>query len=218
MNPARLLLGLFDWRGTLARAPYRRNVAILVLVDLICRRLGLLSDDALIIWTAVLWAISLAFFAKRYHDMGRSAAWIVWANLISAVVALVAFQVFPDALAFIPLPDWLHPGGQAEWIIGRWVLPALVGVAVGSLAQSLWLAWGGSYPGPNPYATPTAPRREPSLREDASDADAAAQAIIDRHLATRRGERAADAPAPSSGPTQVRPAPSPGGQRVFGKR
>jgi multidrug transporter EmrE-like cation transporter len=218
MNPASLLLGLFDWRGTLARAPYRRNVAILVLVDLICRRLDLFSDDALIVWTAVLWAISLAFFAKRYHDMGRSAAWIVWANLISAAVALVAFQFFPNALNFISLPGWLHLGGQADWIIGRLVLPALVGAAVGSLAQSLWLAWGASYVGPNPYAAPTGPQRSPALRQDASDGDAAAEAIIERHLAARQSEPAPAAPAPSPRPTQVRSAPSPGGQRVFGKR
>jgi|SRR5271170_601041 hypothetical protein len=218
MNPASLLLGLFDWRGTLARTPYRRNVAILVLVDLICRRLDLLSDDALIAWTAVLWAISLSFFAKRYHDMGRSAAWIVWANLISAALALVAFQFFPNALDFIPVPDWLHLGGQSQWVIGRLVLPALVGAAVGSLAQSLWLAWGASYVGSNPYVAPAAPQRSRGLQDDTSEGDAAAEAIIERHLLAHRSEHAADAPAPAPGPTRARPAPSPGGQRVFGKR
>jgi hypothetical protein len=213
MNPANLLLGLFDWRGTLARAAYRRNVAILVLVDQILRRLDLLSDSALIVWTALLWAIGLSFIARRYHDMGQSAAWIVWANLVAAALALAVFQFFPNALDFVPLPDWLHLGGQAQWIFGRLVLPALVGAAVGSLAQSLWLAWGASYAGANPYAAPAGPRRSLGPREDVSEGDAAAEAIIERHLAASRSERAAETPS-----TQVTPAPGPGGQRVFGRR
>jgi multidrug transporter EmrE-like cation transporter len=212
MNPASLIVGLFDWRGTLARAAYRRNVAILVLVDLICRRLDLFSDDALIAWTAVIWAISLSFFARRYHDMGRSAAWIVWANLISAALALVAFQFFPNALDFVPLPDWLHLGGQAQWIFGRLVLPALVGAAVGSLAQSLLLAWGPSYVGPNPYAG-LAPARTSARRDEGIAEEAAAQQIIERHLAARKDEPA-EALAPSPAPRQGMPPP----RRVFGRR
>jgi hypothetical protein len=219
MNPATLILALFDWRGTLARGAYRRNAAILVFVDLILRRLDLLGASALIAWTALMWAVGLSFIARRYHDMGRSAAWIVWANLIAAALALIVFQFYPDALNAIPLPDWLRPGGQAEWVIGRLVLPAVVGAAVGSLAQSLWLAWGPSYVGANPYARHVPARASASRDESIAD-EAAAQQIIDRHLAARKSEPAAEASAPTPAPRQkiAPPRRDPQIQRVFGRR
>ena len=218
MNPARLLIVLFDWRGTLSRSAYRRNFAILVLLDLILKRLELVSGPALIVWTALIWAVGFSFIARRYHDMGRSAAWIVWGNLIAAVLALIAFQFAPDAFKAVPLPNWLRPGGQAQWVIERIVVPLVVGGAVGSLAQSLWLAWGPSYVGPNPYvglvpARPSRPRDEPIAEE------AAAQEVIDRHLAARRSQPAAESPASSPALRQKVPTPPDRRERrVFGRR
>ncbi len=46
MNPATILLGLFDWRGVLTKAAHRRNLSILVLVDLLIGRLDILSGPA----------------------------------------------------------------------------------------------------------------------------------------------------------------------------
>jgi hypothetical protein len=218
MTPATLILALFDWRGTLARGAYRRNATILVLVDLILRRLDLLSGGALIAWTVLMWAVGFSLIARRYHDMGLSAAWIVWANLIAAALALIVFQFFPDALNAVPLPEWLRPGGQAGWVIGRLVLPAAVGAAVGSLAQSLWLAWGPSYVGPNPYAG-LAPPRASGRRDEGIAEEGAAQEIIERHLAARKSEPA-ETPAPPPAPKQSMAAPrrDPQVQRVFGRR
>ena len=132
MNPATILLYPFDCRGVLGRAAYRRNLSVLVLVGALITRLDLLPGDAAWGWTILATAIGLSFDARRYHDMGRSAAWIVWANLIGAALAVVAFQFIPNALDYIPLPsDWrVDDAGQA--VFGRFVLPAIVGVVIGN--------------------------------------------------------------------------------------
>jgi len=219
MNPARLLIVLFDWRGTLSRSAYRRNFAILVLLDLILKRLELVSGPALIVWTALVWAVGFSFIARRYHDMGRSAAWIVWGNLIAAVLALIAFQFAPDAFKAVPLPNWLRPGGQAQWVMERIVLPLVVGGAVGSLTQSLWLAWGPSYVGANPYFGLVPAKRAPRQRDEAIADDAAAQEVIDRHLAARRSQPAAESPASPPALRQMAATPPDRRERrVFGRR
>jgi uncharacterized membrane protein YhaH (DUF805 family) len=215
MKPAALLIGLFDWRGTLAPRAYRRNLVILVLVDLIARGLGLLQDEALIAWTAGVGAVSLSLGARRYHDMGRSTAWLVWVNLISAGLALVAFQFVPNALNDIPLPDSLGLDAQAQWVVGRLVVPSIVGAVIGNLLQSVWLMRAPSLVGPNPYAAPRAISPLPGRRDDEPADEASAQAIIDRHLAARLSKPVA---APSAMLLRNAPPPNPAGPRAFGRR
>ena len=188
MNLATIVLGLFGWRGVLGRAAYQRNLSILFLVNLIVGRLDLLSGAAAYGWLAAAVAMGLSFDARRYHDIGRSAAWIVWANVISVAAAIAIFQFIPNILDNIPLPeDWRLDHA----VFGRFVIPAVAGVVVGNFVQSLWLASAGSADEPNPYAAPA--RR--FLTPDGDEPDEAAlQAIIDRHLAMRKLEIGPKAP------------------------
>jgi hypothetical protein len=140
MTPATIILGLFDWRGVMSRAAYRRNLSILVVLNLLIRRLDLLSGAAAFGWMALVTAIGLSLDARRYHDMGRSAAWIVWVNFIAAALAVAIFQLVPNVLGAIPLPEGWRVDAAGEAIIGRLIIPALVGAIGGNLVQSVWLA------------------------------------------------------------------------------
>ncbi|HLW91627.1 MAG TPA: hypothetical protein VKS78_10035 [Roseiarcus sp.] len=216
MNPALLIIGFFDWRGALARGVYRRNMSILVLVSAIVRWLDLLHGGAFLAWTAAVWMMALSLNARRYHDMGRSAAWIVWANVIAAAVTIVAFQFAPNLLTYVPLPVFsgLDSGSQA--VLGRFVLPAIVGAFIGNFMQAIWLAYAPSFAGPNPYAAQTpAPAKPGAKRDDDTFDEAAAQAIIDRHLAARQTNSATVAAAAVSAPLA---APGVNAPRAFGKR
>jgi hypothetical protein len=212
MNPATILISLFDWRGVLNKAAYRRNLSILVLVNLLISRLDLLSGPASWGWTALGAAMGLSFDARRYHDMGRSAAWIAWANLISAALVILVFQFIPNVVDYIPLPaDWrMDAAGQA--VFGRFVLPAFVGVIVGNIIQSLWLASAPSLTTANSYAA-RAPARRASSEDDDEPDEAALQAIIDRHLAAEQTGPVRTVSANASRPNSVQGAP-----RQFGRR
>jgi uncharacterized membrane protein YhaH (DUF805 family) len=219
MNPATILLYPFDWRGVLSRAAYRRNLTILVLTGALIKRLDLLPAGASLGWTLLAAAIGLSFDARRYHDIGWSAAWIAWANLIGVLLAIVAFQFIPNALDYIPLPaDWrLDAAGRA--VFGRFVLPALVGVIIGNIAQSMWLATAPTLAGDNRYARQTATRRGPAAdRDDEGPDEADLQAMIDRRLAERQIEMLKPAPSPQTpGQTQTSAA-FPQNARQFGRR
>jgi uncharacterized membrane protein YhaH (DUF805 family) len=216
MNPLTILIYPFDWRGVLNRAAYRRNLSILVLVDLIIGRLDLLSESASYGWTALITIIGLSFNARRYHDMGRSAAWIVWANLVFAAVAVAIFQFIPNILDSIPLPEGWRVDAAGEAVFWRFVLPAVVGAICGNIVQSLWLMVAPSAEAPNPYATATLDRRAGQDGGNGLD-EAALQGLIDRHLAMSQGGQGARA-ASDAGP-QVRPAASVNERpRQFGRR
>jgi uncharacterized membrane protein YhaH (DUF805 family) len=216
MNPTAILLYPFDWRGVLSRAQYRRNFSILVLAGALISRLGLLPDAYSFAWTAISVAVGLSFDARRYHDIGRSAAWIIWANLIAAALAIVLFQFIPNALDYVPLPQDWRPDAAGQAALGRFALPAVVGVLIGNVAQSLFLASAPSAKGDNPYARQApAPRRDVADRDDRPD-EAALQAIIDRHMAVQKEEPRQASPAPI--PRMSAPAGLPRGQRTFGRR
>jgi uncharacterized membrane protein YhaH (DUF805 family) len=217
MNPLLLVIGLFDWRGAIGRAAYRRYLTILVLVNVLLRRLDLLHDAAFVVWTAAVWAVALSLNARRYHDMGRSAAWIVWANLIAAAATIVAFQFVPNLLDYLPLPESVRLDSGSHAVIGRFVLPAIVGAYIGNLFQAIWLANAQSCVGPNPYAeaTPLFPSTLGRRDSEAAD-DKAAQAIIDRHLAARRSE--ASTVSPTAPPSPNAPSSGVSAPRAFGRR
>jgi hypothetical protein len=199
MTPATIILGLFDWRGVMSRAAYRRNLSILVVLNLLIRRLDLLSGAAAFGWMALVTAIGLSLDARRYHDMGRSAAWIVWVNFIAAALAVAIFQLVPNVLGAIPLPEGWRVDAAGEAIIGRLIIPALVGAIGGNLVQSVWLASAPSAPAANPYAAlEAAGQRAPRDGDGETLDEAALQAIIDRHLAMRQSETATPT-APSAG-------------------
>lgn len=216
MNLTAILLYPFDWRGVLSRADYRRNISILFLTGAIIKRLGLLPDAYSLAWTAIAIAIGLSFDARRYHDIGRSAAWIVWANVIAAVLAIVVFQFIPNALDYVPLPEDWRPDAAGQAVLGRFALPAVVGVLIGNVAQSLFLASARSVAGDNPYARQVVvSRRDVEDRDDRPD-EAALQAMIERHKA-RQGEEPRQA-SPAPGPRMSAPMGSQPGQRAFGRR
>ena len=214
MNAAAILLYPFDWRGVLSRGAYRRNASILVLVGLIINRLDLLPGMASLVWTAAAAAMGLSFDARRYHDIGRSAAWIVWANLIAAALTIAAFQFFPNMLGSVPLPERWRPDAAGEAILGRFALPAFAGVILGNIAQSIWLASAPSAAGDNPYAHAAARPRAAAAPEDDGPDEATLQAIIDRHIAQRQFETAEAPAAPNRPSAGAFPAKA----RQFGRR
>jgi uncharacterized membrane protein YhaH (DUF805 family) len=214
MNPAKILFGLFDWRGVLSRAAYRRNLSILVLVGLLIDRLDFVNGPASYVWTALSVAMGLSFDARRYHDMGRSAAWIVWANLIFSALAIVFFQFIPNVLDYVPLLGALGVDSSADAVFGRFVIPAIAGVIVGNVFQSIWLATASTATGENPYAVVS--RRSSasaSQKDDDGPDEAALQAMIDRHLAAQRNEPVANISPPVQRPNPLGAAP-----RQFGRR
>jgi uncharacterized membrane protein YhaH (DUF805 family) len=213
MNPIAIVIGLFDWRGVLGRAAYRRNLSILVLVNLLVERLDLFHGPAFYLWTALCFVMGLSFDARRYHDMGWSAAWLVWTNLIFGALIVVVFQFIPNVLDRVPILSVLGVDASAGPVFGRFVLPAIIGALGGSLFQSLWLAAASSMPGVNPYAMAPLASRRAAPNEDEGPDEAALQAIIDRHMAARQNE-----PAATTRPSLARPAaPSPT-PRQFGRR
>lgn len=214
MNPTAILLYPFDWRGVLSRAAYRRNLSILVLAGALIKRLGVLPDAYPFAWTMIAVVIGLSFDARRYHDIGRSAAWIVWANLIAAVLAIVVFQFIPNALDYVPLPEDWRPDAAGQAVLGRFALPAVVGVLIGNVAQSLFLATAPSLAGDNPYARQAAVTRY-EVRDDRPD-EAALQAMIERHKAVQKDEPRQASPAPI--PRMSAPASLLREPRTFGRR
>ncbi len=101
-------------------------------------------------------------------------------------------------------------------VLGRLALPAVVGVVIGNVAQSLFLAFAPSLAGDNPYARQAATkRREVEDRDDKPD-EAALQAIIDRHMARREAEPRQALPAQiprTSAAADAQRAPRPFGRR-----
>ena len=216
MNPTAILLYPFDWRGVLSRAAYRRNISVLVLAGALIKRLGVLPDAYHFAWTMVAVVIGLSFDARRYHDIGRSAAWIVWANVIAAVLAIVVFQFIPNALDYVPLPEDWRPDAAGQAVLGRFALPAVVGVLIGNVAQSLFLASAPSLAGANPYVRQTAVQRRDVEERDERPDEAALQAMIERHKALQNEEPRRASPAPI--PRMSAPAGLPREPRTFGRR
>ncbi len=108
MNLTAILTYPFDWRGVLSRGDYRRNISILFLAGALITQasvssLKLIPGQG---FRAISVAVGLSFDARGAITISRrSAAWIIWANLIAAALAIVVFEFIPNALDYVPLPE-----------------------------------------------------------------------------------------------------------------
>jgi uncharacterized membrane protein YhaH (DUF805 family) len=211
MNLIAPILYLFDWRGVLARGAYRRNLAVLYLTNALLIKLHLLHGGPLIVWAFAALAIGLSFDARRFHDMGFSAAWIVWIYLIGGGFICAAILILPDLGDHLPRPT--DPGLRriVDGLPWRVFIPIVVGGFLISVVRRIWLVTGPSLTTQNPYANPSVQLWK--AEEAAGPDEAAIQAMIEKRLAERRQEALAVAPAPL--PTT---AAGPVGRRQFGRR
>jgi uncharacterized membrane protein YhaH (DUF805 family) len=212
MNLLAPVLYLFDWRGVLARGVYRRNLAILYLTNALLIRLHLFTGGSLVVWGAVVLAIGLSFDARRFHDMGFSAAWIVWIYLIGGGFICVAIVVLPDLGDYVPRPT--DPGLRriVDSLPWRIFIPIVVGSFLISVVRRIWLVTGPSMTTQNPYAKPQTLFWKAQEAEEGPD-ETAVQAIIDRRLEERRREALQGAPTPQ--PASATPLAA---RRQFGRR
>jgi uncharacterized membrane protein YhaH (DUF805 family) len=211
MNPLALVLYLFDWRGVLGRGAYRRNLAILYLSNALLIRLDLFAGESLIVWGAVVLAIGLSFDARRFHDMGFSAAWIVWIYLIGGGFICASIVLMPDLGDYVPRPTDPELRRIVDSLPWRIFIPIVVGAFLISVVRRIWLVTGPSLTVQNPYARQQA--RFWKAEEAEGPDEAAIQTMIDRRLEERRRE--APAPAPMPQPASASP---PAARRQFGRR
>lgn len=137
--PATFLWFLFDWRGRIGRSAYR--IAILVLA-LVVGALQLAPDNLrplLIGVVALQVVVQAALDAKRLHDIGMSAFWVV-ATSLASVGATAALAVgYPDALTLMTeqLAEIIGPHAAGEPAAAI----ALAGLGLAAFVRStlLWL-------------------------------------------------------------------------------
>ena len=205
--PVTYLWFLFDWRGRIDRRSYRLALLVLVLVH---KLFGVIPDRLPALALGLLagkLVISTALDAKRLHDTGASAIWILLTDLLAAAGVLALEQsgsvsdgllssIFEQVLmldgAALPVPAWL-----------------LSGFVLGSVLRGPWLAWAASSPGANGYDfDPRARLNAAPEAEEAFNADR----LIARALAKQQ------APATPQGPSGgLRPA-GPARRASFGRR
>ena len=208
--PTTYLWFLFDWRGRIDRTTYR--VALLALV-LIHKLFDVVPDHMpamALFFLALKFVINMALDAKRLHDTGASAIWIVGSDLIGMAGVFALMQsgvVNPKLLA--AAYDQLLMLGDSGVSLPPWLLG---GVAVGTVLRSPWLAYAPSSKGANAFDFNP---RAGLLQTHDVEPDIDAEAIIARALA----ERNAASRTPVPRPQVVMPRPAgPGSTRTFGKR
>lgn len=108
--PAQFLWFLFDWRGRIARGPYR--IAILVLALFVASlELAPQSLHGLLVGALGLQlVVQAALDAKRLHDIGFSAVWIAITSLGCIAGAAILAAQSPEVLAML--------GRHAEEVLG----------------------------------------------------------------------------------------------------
>lgn len=133
MDFPNLIRMFFDWRGRSSRKGFLIASGAILGVEIsgaILIHIGGLSPDSAIIFVlkaTLIWMCGVAL-AKRLHDMGYSALWIVGA---AAACASWAAIFVPAFLAFAGL-DAVQPGSAGNMILNA-------GAMFPALAAMLWL-------------------------------------------------------------------------------
>ena len=176
---------LFDVRGRLSRDAYRTALLGLLLLD---RVRDLLVGDAGSARTAALllacnFLVSIALDAKRLHDTGRSALWILWIDLAAIAAVAVAMSQYTIDPALLRMA--LGPmGGQAALASSLGTTLAF-GLALGAVIRATWLSFAGSSEQGERY------ERAPSVRAEVTSPPldlASADALIAKALEMRAAE------------------------------
>lgn len=204
-----LLWLLFDWRGRIGRRTYRAGLLVTVLLNQTVAYATDASQTTRLALTGLSFTIVLALEAKRFHDIGLSAAWIFWVNLATVPLGLIAQAAMPDVLDLIASTHALPLNALLPDI--RFLPGAVLGLALGSTVKGVWLSFAPSSVGGNGDGPPeAADRLAPAALADA----------LDRVIAERKTSSIPQPPAQSSMP-RIHPLgtpPSRQQQRSFGKR
>ncbi|MFV0280732.1 MAG: DUF805 domain-containing protein [Rhodoblastus sp.] len=185
---------LFDWRGRIARGPYR--LAVLVLALLVAA-LELAPDELhrLLVGVLILQLIvQAALDAKRLHDIGFSARWVVMSGLGCIAGAAVLATLSPDMLALLGqhVGEILGPAADKSGPLAV----VLAGLEASALLRTSLLWIPKSNAGGNVY-NHTPGRRGAGAVETAPSLDA--DALIVRALAAQaRAARGMQIPRPNA--------------------
>jgi uncharacterized membrane protein YhaH (DUF805 family) len=207
---ASLLWLLFDWRGRISRSTYRAGLLVTVLLNETVAYATDASQTTRLALTGLSFAIVLALEAKRFHDIGLSAAWILWVNLATVPIGLLVKAAAPDVFDIIASNHALPLNELLPDI--RFLPGAVLGLALGSTLKGVWLSFAASSTDENAY---TRASREDKVAPDAALADA-----LDRVIAERK---TTSTPQPPAHPPMSKIHPpgtlsSRAPQRSFGKR
>ncbi|MCC0003176.1 MAG: DUF805 domain-containing protein [Methylobacteriaceae bacterium] len=213
--PRHFLWFLFDWRGRVARGPYRIAVLVLALfvtaLELAPEGLHRLLVGVLILQLVV----QAALDAKRLHDIGFSAMWVAISSLGCIAGAAALASQAPEALELIGqhVHEILGPAADK----GGPLAIALAGLEAAALLRTslLWI--------PKSNAGGDAYDFAPGLRgatidESASKLDA--DALIARALAEESARAADSATSAAAGAQSPRSQSfgSGGPRKTFGAR
>jgi uncharacterized membrane protein YhaH (DUF805 family) len=207
---ASLLWLLFDWRGCIGRVTYRVGLLVTVLVNEAVAYATDAPQTTRLALTALSFAIVLSLEAKRFHDIGRSAAWIVWVNLAALPIGLLIRATVPDIFDLLEVDETLPAISLLPQV---WpVQGAVLGLALGSFVKGSWLSFARSTSGENAYAR--------AAGEDKVGANPGLANALDRAIADRTVTSPEATIAPPSMPSKY-PLGTPASrapQRSFGKR
>lgn len=209
--PAHFLWFLFDWRGRIARGPYRMAVLVLALF---VAALELAPDTLHGLLVGVLLGqliVQAALDAKRLHDIGFSAVWVPIVSLACIGAAAALATQSPEALALIGqhVHDILGPAADK----GGPLAIALAGLEAAALLRTslLWLPK--SNAGGDAYAYE--PGKE---RLDAIGAGVAVRRDADALIAEALARQQADEARAPEASTRMAPKAAPARTTTFGAR
>jgi uncharacterized membrane protein YhaH (DUF805 family) len=207
---ANLLWLLFDWRGCISRGTYRIGLLVAVLLNQGIAYGTDAPQTTRLALSALSFVMVLALEAKRFHDIGRSAAWILWVNLATLPIGLLIRAAVPDIFELLEADETLP---MVSLLPQVWpVQGAVLGLALGSFAKGLWLSFARSTHGLIVYARVTEADKVP--------ADPGLASALERALAEGTATSPEVPTAARSMPTNhLLGAPAlRGPQRGFGKR
>lgn len=210
--PRHFLWFLFDWRGRVARGPYR--IAVLVLA-LFVTALELAPDGLHRVLALVLilqLVVQAALDAKRLHDIGFSAMWVAISSLGCIAGAAALASQSPEALELIGqhVHEILGPAADK----GGPLAIALAGLEAAALVRTTLLWIPKSNAGGDAFDFAPG-RRSVDVVESASKLDA--DALIARALAEEKA-RAVDVAASATQKSRSQSFGAGAPRKTFGAR
>jgi uncharacterized membrane protein YhaH (DUF805 family) len=132
---------LFGWDGRLGRLKY--FVAFLAVTILSFLASKTLPKGALSLVTLLVLYVGLTLEAKRLHDIGLSALWIIWLNFLVLLwgVGTAVFLIPWHGMHQLPRGDFMK----------SWFLWMLVGCVLPLLGKAAWLIFYPGSEGTNPF-------------------------------------------------------------------
>jgi len=165
----------FSWSGRLGRLRYFIGILLVAVLSAVTSETMSKSAFSLITSLLLLY-VGLALEAKRLHDIGLGALWIVWLNLL-----FFAWGI-GTAVFLIPWSGVHHIA--AETFMKSAIFWLIVGCVLPVAGKAAWLIFFPGSEGANPFG-PAAPESEPTptrrmVRSIAPMAPASAAPLIQR--------------------------------------